>query len=116
MFLLAFALTSLGVVIANRVRSFEGFGVFSNAVILPLYFTSSSIFPLDPSLTAAQTRVIYPEWLVILVEWNPLTYAVDALRGAFIHFNQFDPRLGPLVLVGMAALFFLIAWRDFRKV
>jgi ABC-2 type transport system permease protein len=116
MFLLAFALTSLGVVIANRVRSFEGFGVFSNAVILPLYFTSSSIFPLDPSLTAAQTRVIYPEWLVILVEWNPLTYAVDALRGAFIHFNQFDPRLGPLVLVGMAALFFRIAGRDFRKV
>ena len=85
MFLLAFALTSLGVVIANRVRSFEGFGVFANAVILPLYFTSSSIFPLDPSLTSAQTRVVYPEWLVTLVEINPLTYAVDALRGAFIH-------------------------------
>src|SRR3989454_9120571 len=29
MFMLAFALTSLGVVIANRVRSFEGFGVFA---------------------------------------------------------------------------------------
>ena len=57
MFLLAFALTSLGVVIANRIRSFQGFGVFSNAVILPLYFTSSSIFPLDPALTRAQTRV-----------------------------------------------------------
>ena len=116
MFLLAFALTSLGVVIANRVRSFEGFGVFSNAVILPLYFTSSSIFPLDPSLTTAQTKVIYPEWLVILVQWNPLTYAVDSLRGAFIHFNQFDPRLGPIVMIAMAVAFFLIAWRDFRKV
>ena len=116
MFLLAFALTSLGVVIANRVRSFEGFGVFANAVILPLYFTSSSIFPLDPSLTSAQTRVVYPEWLVTLVEINPLTYAVDALRGAFIHFYQFDPKLGPIVLVVMAAVFFLIALRDFRKV
>ena len=51
MAMLAFALTSLGIVIANRIRSFEGFGVFSNAVILPLYFTSSSIFPLDPALT-----------------------------------------------------------------
>ena len=67
MVLLAFALTSLGVVIANRVRSFEGFGVFSNAVILPLYFTSSSIFPLDPALTRAQTRVVYPDWLVTIV-------------------------------------------------
>jgi ABC-2 type transport system permease protein len=116
MFLLAFGLTSLGVVIANRIRSFEGFGVFSNAVILPLYFTSSSIFPLDPSLTSAQTKVIYPEWLVLMVQWNPFTYAVDSLRGAFIHFNQFDPKLGPLVMVAMAAVFFLIAWRDFTKV
>jgi ABC-2 type transport system permease protein len=115
MFLLAFGLTSLGVVIANRVRSFEGFGVFSNAVILPLYFLSSSIFPLEPSLTTAQTKVVYPEWLVTLVQINPLTYAVDALRGAFIHFNQFDPRLGPIVLVVMAAVFFLIALRDFQK-
>jgi ABC-2 type transport system permease protein len=115
MFLLAFALTSLGVVIANRVRSFEGFGVFSNVVILPLYFLSSSIFPLDPSLTSAQTRVIYPEWLVTLIEINPLTYAIDALRGAFIHFHQFDPRLGPAVLVTMAIVFFLIALRDFRR-
>jgi ABC-2 type transport system permease protein len=116
MFLIAFALTSLGVVIANRIRSFEGFGVFSNAVILPLYFTSSSIFPLDPSLTSAQTRVVYPEWLVMMVQWNPLTYAVDGLRGAFIHFHQFDPHLGPIVTAGMGLLFFLFAWRDFQKV
>ena len=65
--------------------------------------------------TSAQTRVIYPEWLVTLIELNPLTYAIDALRGAFIHFNQFDPRLGPVVLVVTAAVFFLIALRDFRK-
>jgi ABC-2 type transport system permease protein len=116
MFLLAFALTALGVVIANRVKSFEGFGVFSNVVILPLYFLSSSIFPLDPSLTSAQSRVIYPEWLVTLIELNPLTYAIDGLRGAFIHFQQFDPRLGPAVLLAMAAVFFLIALRDFRRI
>jgi ABC-2 type transport system permease protein len=115
MFLLAFGLTSLGVVIANRVRSFEGFGVFSNVVILPLYFTSSSIFPLDPSLTAAQMRVIYPEWLVLLVRFNPVTYAVDALRGAFVHYHQFEPSLGPLILVGVAALCFGIALRDFTR-
>src|SRR5690606_18951581 len=53
MLLLGFGLTSLGIVIANRLRTFEGFGVFSNAVILPLYFTSASIFPLDPALTRA---------------------------------------------------------------
>ena len=116
MFLLAFSLTSLGIVIANRVTSFAGFGVFSNAVILPLYFTSSSIFPLDPALTHAQTRVVFPDWFVTLVEINPMTYAVDSLRGTFIQFHQFPSYLGPLVMVGMAVLFFLIALRDFRRI
>lgn len=115
MFLLAFSLTCVGVVIANRLRSFEGFGVFSNAVILPLYFTSASIFPLDPALTRAQTRVVYPEWLVTVVEWNPITYAVDSLRGIFIGFNQFDPRYGPIVLAAAAVVFFALALRDFRR-
>ncbi len=115
MFLLAFGLTSLGVIIANRIRSFEGFGVFANAVILPLYFTSSSIFPLDPALTSAQTRVLYPEWLVFLVEINPLTYAVDLLRGILINFNQFDPIRGPLVVLAMAIGFFVVALWDFRR-
>lgn len=115
MLLLGFGLTSLGIVIANRLKTFEGFGVFANAVILPLYFTSGSIFPIDPALTRAQTRVVYPDWLVTMVEWNPITYAVDALRGVFIGFNQFDPRYGPFVLLAMCVLFFAIALRDFRK-
>jgi ABC-2 type transport system permease protein len=115
MILLAFGLTSLGVIIANRIRSFEGFGVFSNAVILPLYFTSSSVFPLDPALSRAQTRVIYPEWLVTIVEYNPVTYAVDALRGVFLSFNQFNPFVGPAVIAAMAIGFFLIALWEFER-
>ncbi len=115
MAMLAFALTSLGVVIANRISSFAGFGVFSNAVILPLYFTSSSIFPLDPSLTQAQTLVVYPEWLVTIVKYNPLTYAVDALRGVLIDYNQFDPRLGIAVMAVAGVVLFAIALFDFRR-
>jgi ABC-2 type transport system permease protein len=115
MCLLAFALTSLGVVIANRIRSFQGFGVFSNAVILPLYFCSSSIFPLDPALSHSQTRVVYPEWLVAVVEWNPFTYAVDSLRGALIDYYQFDPRFGVIAMVASGVLFFGIALRDFVR-
>ena len=115
MAILAFALTSLGVVIANRIRTFEGFGVFSNAVILPLYFTSSSIFPLDPALSQAQTRVTYPDWLVTVVKFNPLTYAVDALRGVLINYNQFSPWIGIAVMAGAAVVLFAIAVRDFHR-
>jgi len=115
MFTLAFGLTSFGVILAARVRSFEGFGVFSNTVILPLYFTSSSIFPLDPALTRAQQAVTYPEWLVFLVQINPITYAVDALRGVLINFNQFTPGWGVGVIVAMAVIFFLVAIIDFAR-
>lgn len=115
MTMLAFALTCLGVVIANRIRTFEGFGIFSNAVILPLYFTSSSIFPLDPALSRAQTRVVYPDWLVTIVEWNPLTYAVDALRGTLIGYNQFSPWIGITVMAVSGVVLFAIALYDFRR-
>lgn len=115
MFLLAFGLTCLGIVIAGRIRSFEGFGIFSNAVILPLYFLSSSVFPLDPSLSRAQAVIAYPEWLITLVEWNPMTYAVDALRGTFLGYHQFNPMFGPMVLIGMCVLFFGLAWLEFRR-
>lgn len=116
MFALSFGLTSFGIVIANYIRGFEGFGVFSNAVILPLYFTASSVFPLDPALTRAQTLVVYPEWLVILVEWNPLTYAVDAMRGILIGFNQFEPAVGFQVIGVMTVGLFALAVWEFRKV
>jgi ABC-2 type transport system permease protein len=115
MTVLAFALTSLGVVIAGRIRSFEGFGVFSNAVILPLYFTASSVFPLDPSLTAAQASVVYPRWLVVVVRCNPMTYAIDGLRGAFLHFHQFEPWAGPVVVTAMAVVLFGLALRGFAR-
>lgn len=116
MFALSFGLTSFGIVIANYIRGFEGFGVFSNAVILPLYFTASSVFPLDPSLTRSQTLAVYPEWLVVIVEWNPLTYAVDAMRGILIGFNQFDP-MRDLATVGAMTLgLFLLAVWEFRRV
>lgn len=115
MFALSFALTCFGVVLASKVRSFEGFGVFSNTVILPLYFASSSIFPLDPSLTRTQLVASYPEWLVWLIRVNPITYAIDALRGILIGYNQFPPSLG-FGLVGIGCIgFFLWALRSFGR-
>lgn len=115
MFSLSFGLTSFGVILAARVRSFEGFGVFSNTIILPLYFLSSSVFPLDPSLTRSQTVATYPEWLVFLVQINPITYAVDLLRGVLIGFHQFNPQIGVTIIAAMAIGFFAIALRDFKR-
>lgn len=68
-------LTSIGVVamalcIAARMRTLEGFGSLANFVALPLFFLSASMYPLRH----------VPSWMRPLVELNPMTYAVDALR------------------------------------
>jgi len=70
MFLLAFALSSLGVAIASRMRSMEGFQVVINFVLMPILFLSGAFFPLQG----------LPIWLEGLTRVDPAAYAVDALR------------------------------------
>jgi len=66
----SFALTGLGVLIAARMTSFQGFGTIMNFVIMPMWFLSGAMFP---------PRNL-PTWLNIGVRINPLTYGVDLIR------------------------------------
>ena len=59
--------------------------------------------------------MVYPDWLVTIVEWNPLTYAVDSLRGALIDYNQFAPWIGITVMAVSGVVLFAIALYDFRR-
>ncbi|RYH04451.1 ABC transporter [Salipiger sp. IMCC34102] len=112
---LGFAATCLGIVLAISLREFESFGVFSNAVILPLYFTAGSVFPIDPSFSRAQTLMTYPAWLVTVVEANPLTYAVDTMRGVLIGWQEHAAWIGPTVIgTSVIVLFALAAYRFSR--
>jgi ABC-2 type transport system permease protein len=71
MFLAAAALTSLGLTIASRMSSMEGFQVVLNFLVIPMWLLSGAFFPLRG----------LPAWMAILTRVNPLTYAVDGLRG-----------------------------------
>lgn len=79
MFLVAFTCTSMGIVLASRMTSFEGFGTIANFVIMPMFFLSGGIFPLD--------RI--PTWLKILTRLNPLTYGVDQFRWILYGVHRF---------------------------
>lgn len=70
MFLIGFALTLLGIVIASRMTSFEGFGTMSNFVVMPMYFLSGAIYPISNA----------PSWIQAVAVFNPLAYGVDAMR------------------------------------
>lgn len=99
MFIVSFALTALGIVIASRMTSFEGFGVISNFVVMPMFFLSGAIYP-----TAS-----VPEWIKPLIIINPLSYGVDAMRHITIAIGSFPFWLDlgflvvfSLVMIGLA--------------
>jgi ABC-2 type transport system permease protein len=69
-FLISCAVTSLGVAIAARMRSLQGFQMLMNLLVMPLYFLSGAMFPVATA----------PMWMQPLMTVDPLTYGVDALR------------------------------------
>ena len=74
MFLIAFSMTSLGIVVAARMDSMEGFQMVMNFLVMPLFLLSGAMFPLSR----------LPAWLKMLTILDPLTYGVDALRGLIL--------------------------------
>jgi len=69
--LLAVGMTSIGVAIAANMKSMEGFPMIMNLFLLPLFFLSGAMFPLQE----------LPVWMTFLTRINPLAYGVDMLRG-----------------------------------
>jgi len=89
--LIAAGATSLGLAIGAQMSSFEGFGLLQSFVVMPLFFLSGALYPIDS----------LPLWLKGITYLNPLTYAVDGMRGALLNLNSF-----PIVFdVGVAAAF-----------
>ena len=67
---IAMSLSGLGVLIASRMRSQQGFQVIIQVVIFPLMFLSGVFFPVNN----------VPAWMSVISKINPVTYGVDAVR------------------------------------
>jgi ABC-2 type transport system permease protein len=93
MFSMGILLVSIGVIIASRMATFEGFGSISNGIVLPLYFLSGAVFPLRGIVGLGGFLVELPGWLKVLMYANPVTYVVDLLRGVLLDFQQLPPAL-----------------------
>jgi ABC-2 type transport system permease protein len=103
--ILSLAMSAMGVVLATRMQSFEGFGVISNFVIMPLYFLSGGVFPVER----------LPGWMAVLVRLNPVTYGVDLMRHALAQPSVFGAELDLLVLLGFAGTMVALALTWFRR-
>ena len=75
LFLIAFSLTSLGMVMAWRMESTQGFHAIMNLLLMPMWLLSGAFFPVPPASAAGGQWVLH--WIMRL---NPLTYSVAGLR------------------------------------
>jgi ABC-2 type transport system permease protein len=72
--LVSVSLSGLGILVASRMRSQQGFQLTVQIIIFPLIFLSGVFFPVNN----------VPTWMAVISKINPLTYGVDAIRQLFL--------------------------------
>jgi ABC-2 type transport system permease protein len=101
-FLISFALTALGFIIAWPMDSTAAFHGIINLFLIPLWLLSGSLFPMSGASL----------WIKTLMRINPLTYGTEALR--MLLFPSADGVL-PLsmslvILAGFTLIMFVLAF------
>ncbi len=106
MFLIALLFTAIGTAIASVLQDFQGFQLIMNFLVMPMFFLSGALFPLDnlPKVVALLTRI------------DPLTYGVDALRGTLIGSMHFNFALDYSVLGGITVLSMIVGSYLFSRI
>jgi ABC-2 type transport system permease protein len=105
MVIISLALSSMGIALASRIYSYEGFGTISNFVIMPLFFLSGAVYPVQT----------LPSWLKVIVSLNPVTYGVDLMRGAVLGMFQFSVILDLVYITGFGVIMGMLAVVLFRR-
>jgi ABC-2 type transport system permease protein len=76
MILIGILFTAFGNAVGSVLEDFQGFQLIMNFIIMPIFFLSGALFPLDPATT--------PKPLLWIARINPLAYGVDGLRRVLI--------------------------------
>ena len=76
--LLAFSITSFGVMLAVRMKQIQSFMGLMQMSVMPMFFLSGALFPVAH----------LPRWLAVLNRIDPMTYAVYPMRR--VVFNHLD--------------------------
>jgi len=97
MALISLFFTGLGTAIASVLKDMQGFQLIMNFLLMPLFFLSGALFPLQG----------LPKAFTVIASINPLSYGVDGLRGTLVNGAHFGLSLDFLVL-GVITLMVLI--------
>lgn len=104
--LIALVFASFGAIVGSSLKDMQEFQVVLNFLLLPMFFLSGAVYPLDT----------LPTVLGALTQLDPLSYGVDGLRSVLIAQSHFTATLDATVLISLAlASICLGAWR-FSKI
>jgi ABC-2 type transport system permease protein len=106
MVLISVVFAALGTAIGSTLQNMQGFQLVMNFLVMPIYFLSGALFPLNnlPTALAVATRI------------DPLTYGIDGLRGAFIGLSHFSAASDVAVLCGFASVFLALGAYSFSRI
>ncbi|VVB98130.1 ABC-2 type transporter [uncultured archaeon] len=105
MALIASAFVSIGLIIASVLNNTEGFQLIMNLLVMPLFFISGAVFPLDK----------VPDWMKGISLIDPLMYGVDGLRGVLLGVSRFSFCVDLGVLAAFCAVMVMIATYTFSR-
>lgn len=124
MFLVAFTISAIGLLIAASLKTAQGFQMVIQILLFPMLFLSGAFFPLNGM----------PSWMNFIVKVNPLTYSVDMFKHIILEPEKMSEPLrqamglnlevfghlitftGEVIVVGLiGALFVVLATVKFSK-
>jgi ABC-2 type transport system permease protein len=106
MALLAISMVSFSSGVGAVINDMQGFMAITNFLVIPLFFLSSALFPLDN----------VPTVMKVIASCNPLTYAVDAMRGSLINQSHFGLPVDFAVMGGTAILLIWFSIYRFNRI
>jgi len=106
MFLIAMFFTSLGTAIASKLEDMQAFQLIMNFLIMPIFFLSGALFPLDS----------LPKAIVIITRFNPLSYGVDGIRGVLTGASHLGIGMDFSIMIIITAIILAIGSYLFSKI
>ena len=103
---IAIVFAALGTMIGSVIQDMQGFQLIMNFLVLPIFFLSGALFPLNN----------LPKALTFITALDPLTYGVDGLRGALIGNWHFNFAVDIAVLGALTVLFLSTGAYLFSKI
>jgi ABC-2 type transport system permease protein len=105
-FLIALLFTSLGTAIASQLEDMQGFQLIMNFLVMPIFFLSGALYPLQG----------LPKIMELITKIDPLTYGIDAVRGALINISSFGIAVDAIILLILTGILLAIGSYFFERI